>query len=269
MKKYLLSFFVAISTVFLFSCKLTELVTDIIAKEEKTNEIQYKINYTNKDEDNSVYQFRFEDIPLEYCKNITFDFNSFYGTEGKVFTDGEMGFFFNLTKNNIDEELQDWDPDLSDDKKTCNFYLLTISKYKYYEINYLTETGTVAEGTPEQEPPVIYEINIYNYQNINFNNLINKNIIGDKNGYDINTIYCDVSCTCTWVDSKKIEEKDFQKISVSEYKFLNINKTIYFDLKDPLYGTDLKINGLYGIYSRINKDKTFKAEWHFNAKEKQ
>lgn len=233
---------------------MSELVTDVIAKEQKTNEIQYKINYTNKGEDKFVYQFRFEDIPLNYCNNMTFDFDSFYGTEGFSSTDGEMGFFFNLTKNDIDKDLNDWGPDTPEEKKTCNFYLLTINKYKDYEI----------ADDEKKEIPVIYEIKISKYNNINYNNLINKNIIGDKDGYDINTVYCDVSCIYTLVDSVKIEADRFVNIKInSNTKALCLNSNIFENLADE------EINNVCGIYSKVNKDKTFKGTWHFSAKEKQ
>ncbi len=237
---------------------------------EKSNDFSL-INYTNTSETESEYQFRFEDIPLEYCKNITFDFNSFHGTEGLAGIDGEVGFFFNLEKNNIEEGLTDWEEGTDESKKTCNFYILTIKKYvDYYSL--FINGDTLKEGTGEA--PTVYEINIYQYTDIYYSNLINKNIIGDKNGYDINTIYCDVACTCTQVvNTVKINEKDFIKIYILNnkiyYKKININYTtpfiIYNSTENKNFQTN--INTIDAIYSNIYSEKTLQAIWNFYNRE--
>lgn len=267
MKKYLLTLTVILSTLFLFSCNVTALVTDIIQKEQKTNEIQYKINYTNTSETESEYQFSFEDIPLEYCKNITFDFNSFHGTEGLAGIDGEVGFFFNLEKNNIEEGLTDWEEGTDESKKTCNFYILTIKKYvDYYSL--FINGNTLKEGTGEA--PTVYEINIYQYTDIYYPNLINKNIIGDKNGYDINTIYCDVACTCTQVvNTVKINEKDFKNVCILNQKLTYTNNEnnsfiSYNSKNNSKFTKDLKT--INGIYSIIYSKNTLKLVLNFKNK---
>lgn len=270
MKKYLLTLTVILSTLFLFSCNVTALVTDIIQKEQKTNEIQYKINHTNTSETESEYQFSFEDIPLEYCKNITFDFNSFHGTEGLAGIDGEVGFFFNLEKNNIEEGLTDWEEGTDESKKTCNFYILTIKKYvDYYSL--FINGNTLKEGTGEA--PTVYEINIYQYENIYYPNLINKNIIGDKNGYDINTIYCDVACTCTQVvNTVKINEKDFENVCILnsiKYKTKQNKQGITFiefnSNENSTFST--RIYNINGLYSNLFSNKTLNIIWHLKNKE--
>lgn len=237
MKKLILILTV-ISTVFLFSCDVTALSTDIIEKESKTNELKYKINHINSDEENSEYQFRFEDIPLKYCKNITFDFNNFHKAEGLHSTNGEMGFFFNLVKRfEEDDEPQNKD-------KKCDFYLFTIKKYVNYE---------------EAETPTIYEINIYKYININYPNLINKNIIGDANGFDINEIYCNTECTVSVEYSDTINIQDFESVNFNDiYKKLYINKSTDFFSEEVL--------NVFGIYSKINPEKKLNAVWHFKNK---
>lgn len=273
MKKYLLTLTVILSTLFLFSCNVTALVTDIIQREDKPKEITFKINHTNTSETESEYQFKFADdgtvdyIPLEYCKNITFDFNNFHGTEGKIGSKGEVGFFFNLKKydrNKNTTYIDNWDEDIPMDRRLCSFYLLTVNKYVDYDINYL---GTDNEGKPttiaptgnKQTPPTVYEINIYKYENINYPNLINKFIIGDKNGYDINTIYCDVECTVKQaVQTVKVDAKDFKKITY--IKELNDLKLI------EKYNLSIfsKIENIFGIYSKVNKNKLLNCIWHFN-----
>ena len=261
-KKSLFSYLTAVLfAALLFGCDVTALSTDIIEKQQKTNEIKYKIKYTN-DDYKDVYQFRFEDISDAYYKDISFDFNSFYGTEGLFGIDGELGFFFNIVRK-VDGEKQkpnEWDPDTPDNKKTCDFNLLTVKKYVDYNDDdyYASHNNTY---------PTVYNIRIFEFYNVYYPNLVNKNIIGDSEGYDIDSIYCDVDCYYKSIydsNDSKIYADDFKGLSV-----ININNTNRIVLlrnkneETPIFQGSTMI---FGLYSKIKKGHTLKGTWHFSLK---
>ncbi len=257
-KKSLFSYLTAVLfAALLFGCDVTALSTDIIEKEQKTSEIKYKIKYTN-DDYKDVYQFRFEDISDAYYRDITFDFNSFYGTEGLFGIDGELGFFFNIVRKvdgtKIDES--DWDPDTPDNKKICDFNLLTVKKYVDYNDDdyYANHNNTY---------PTVYDIRIFKYENVHYPNLVNKNFIGDKDGYDIDTIYCHVDCSYKSIYGKKINSDDFKSLwvnNLSEEIVLLNNKN---EETQILQGSTTMI---FGLYSKIIEGHTLKGTWHFSQK---
>jgi len=259
-KKSLFSYLTAVLfAALLFGCDVTALSTDIIEKEQKTSEIKYKIKYTN-DDYKDVYQFRFEDISDAYYKYINFDFNSFYGTEGLFGIDGEFGFFFNIDRKvdgtKINES--DWDPDTPDNKKTCDFNLLTVKKYvDYNDTTYYTQHNNTY--------PVVYDIRIFKYENVYYPNLVNKNIIGDSEGYDIDSIYCDVDCSYKSIsDDLKIYAEDFNGFRVLNdvYKIFLLNN--YKDMTTPIFQGSTTM--IFGLYSKIKKGHTLKGTWHFSQK---
>lgn len=264
-KKSLFSYLTAVLfAALLFGCDVTALSTDIIEKEQKTSEIKYKIKYTN-DDYKDVYQFRIEDISDAYYKDIIFDFNSFYGTEGLFGIDGELGFFFNIVRKVDGEEQKPnvWDPDTPDNKKTCDFKLLTVKKYvdynddDYYKDHYNTY-------------PTVYNIRIFEFYNVYYPNLVNKNIIGDSEGYDIDSIYCDVDCYYKSIYDSN--DSNDSKIYADDFKSLWVNnpaKTIVLlnnkDKETPILQEESQTM-IFGLYSKIKKGHTLKGTWHFSQK---
>ncbi|MCR5437036.1 MAG: hypothetical protein K6E97_08230 [Treponema sp.] len=257
-KKSLFSYLTAVLfAALLFGCDVTALSTDIIEKEQKTNEIKYKIKYTN-DDYKDVYQFRFEDINDEYYQDIIFDFNSFYGTEGLFGIDGELGFFFNIDRK-VDGTIineSDWDPDTPDNKKICDFNLLTVKKYVDYD-------DDVYYGSHYNTYPTVYNIRIFEYENVYYPNLVNKNIIGDSEGYDIDSIYCDVDCSYKSIsDDLKIYAEDFKGLRVNK----STNKIVLLINKDEGPSIFQGQTMIFGLYSKIKKGHTLKGTWHFSQK---
>lgn len=265
-KKSLFSYLTAVFfAALLFGCDVTALSTDIIEKEQKTNEIKYKIKYTN-DDYKDVYQFRIEDISDAYYQDIIFDFNSFYGTEGLFGIDGELGFFFNIVRK-VDGEKQknnEWDPDTPDNKKICDFKLLTVKKYvdynddDYYKDHYNTY-------------PTVYNIRIFEYYNVYYPNLVNKNIIGDSEGYDIDSIYCDVDCYYKSIyDSNDSNDSNDSKIYAEDFKGFRVSnndsKIFLLNNKDEKTPIFLGQTMIFGLYSKIIEGHTLKGTWHFSQK---
>lgn len=205
-----------------------------------------------------MYQFRFEDIYKEDCNSITFDFNSFYGTEGLFGIDGELGFFFNIDRK-VDGTIineSDWDPDTPDNKKICDFNLLTVKKYVDYNDDdyYDNHINTY---------PTVYDIRIFEYENVYYPNLVNKNIIGDSEGYDIDSIYCDVDCSYKSIYDSKIYAEDFKGLRVNNLT----NKIVLLINKNegpPIFQEPLTM--IFGLYSKIKKGHTLKGTWHFSQK---
>lgn len=244
MKKLLNTLIILAATLFCYSCDVTALVTDIITKDATPNQITYSINYKNEDQENPSYNFMFDEIDTTVYKNIYFDFNNFHSSEGLYSSNGEMGVFFDLT--HIEKQTNGDPIPLKD--QTCTFSLLTIVKYVDY--------------SEEPKPITKYTINLDKYENINYYNLINNNIISDKNGYFIDTIYCDTKCKKEQlIDTFTTSADNFNSITIInkiiKYKN-NKSESFYFTNND--IGFTSQVLKISGIFTKTNINKTFNTD---------